>query len=168
MAWMARSAGRRWALGLAAALPLLLGGCLDGQPRRDGALGRQLAPLGSLRDPSLGDSWLALINGSGGRERVVLIDLRGRRPVPVPGLSRPDAQPISVSVDNRGDRLALVRQLEGRTELVLSRRSSQSLRPIPMVPAGVPRQVQLRADGRQLAVQVSRNGLWQIDLIPVP
>jgi hypothetical protein len=25
--------------------------------------------------------------------------------------------------------------------------------------------VSLRADGRELAVQVSRNGLWQVDLI---
>ncbi|SBO44684.1 hypothetical protein [Cyanobium sp. NIES-981] len=168
---MARHAVRRWAwaLGLTA-LPVLLAGCLGlgNQPRPDGALSRQLAQLGSQRDPSLGDTWLALINGSGGRERVILIDLRNRRPVALPGLNRPDAQPISVSVDSRGDQLALVRQLEGRTELVLYRRSSQGLRPIPMVPAGVPRQVQVRADGRQLAVQVSRNGLWQIDLIPLP
>jgi hypothetical protein len=147
---------------------VLLAGCLEAQPRPDVGLNRQLAQLGSQRDPSLGDTWLALISGSGGREQVLLIDLRSRRPVPLPGLNRPDAQPISVSVDSPGDLLALVRQLEGRTELVLYRRSTQSLRPIPLVPAGVPRQVQLQADGRQLAVQVSRNGLWQIDLIPLP
>jgi hypothetical protein len=32
----------------------------------------------------------------------------------------------------------------------------------------IPTQVSLRADGRQLAVQVSRNGLWQIDLVELP
>jgi hypothetical protein len=37
-----------------------------------------------------------------------------------------------------------------------------------MAPAGVPRQVQIRADGRELAVQVSRSGLWQVDLIQLP
>jgi hypothetical protein len=36
------------------------------------------------------------------------------------------------------------------------------------VPPGVPLAVQLRADGRELAVQVSRNGLWQVDLIQIP
>jgi hypothetical protein len=32
----------------------------------------------------------------------------------------------------------------------------------------VPRQVNLSADGRLLAVQISRNGLWQVDLIELP
>jgi hypothetical protein len=75
---------------------------------------------------------------------------------------------VSVSVDAAGERIALVRQLEGRTELVLYRRSVQSLQPIPMVPGGVARQVQLQADGRQLAVQVSRGGIWQVDLVQIP
>lgn len=149
-------------------LAVLLAGCLGPQPRPDSMLNRQLEQLGNSRDPSLSGPWLALINADGGRERVRLIDLRNRRPVPLPGLNRPDTQPISVSVDARGEQLALVRQLEGRTELVLYRRSSQSLRPIAMAPAGVPRQVQIRADGRELAVQVSRRGLWQVDLIQLP
>jgi phosphohistidine swiveling domain-containing protein len=51
---------------------------------------------------------------------------------------------------------------------VLYRRSVQSLQPIPMVPGGVARQVQLQADGRQLAVQVSRGGIWQVDLVQIP
>ncbi|MGB7565250.1 MAG: hypothetical protein WBM08_10925, partial [Prochlorococcaceae cyanobacterium] len=61
-----------------------------------------------------------------------------------------------------------VRQLDGRTELVLYRRSLRSLQPLPMEPPGVPRQVQLSANGRLLAVQVSRGGLWQVDLIELP
>jgi hypothetical protein len=32
----------------------------------------------------------------------------------------------------------------------------------------VPRQVLLQADGRQMAVQVSRAGLWQVDLVKIP
>jgi hypothetical protein len=51
---------------------------------------------------------------------------------------------------------------------VLYRRSLASLQPIAIHPEGVPRQLSLRADGRELAVQVSRNGLWQVDLIAVP
>ena len=61
-----------------------------------------------------------------------------------------------------------MRQLEGRTELVLYQRRAAALQPLPLQPAGVPPRVQLRADGRQLAVEVSRNGLRQIDLIDWP
>lgn len=146
----------------------LLSGCMGSVPLPIGPLNRQLESLGANRDPSLSGRWLALISGKGGREQVVLVDLERQLPLPLPGLNRADAQPLSVSVDGAGDRIALVRQLEGRTELVLYRRSLQSLQPIAMVPSGVPRQVQLQADGRQMAVQVSRAGLWQVDLVKIP
>jgi hypothetical protein len=146
----------------------LLSGCMGSMPLPIGPLNRQLESLGANRDPSLSGRWLALISGKGGREQVVLVDLERQQPLPLPGLNRADAQPLSVSVDGAGDRIALVRQLEGRTELVLYRRSLQSLQPIAMVPSGVPRQVLLQADGRQMAVQVSRAGLWQVDLVKIP
>ena len=146
----------------------LLSGCMGSMPLPIGPLNRQLESLGANRDPSLSGRWLALISGKGGREQVVLVDLERQQPLPLPGLNRADAQPLSVSVDGAGDRIALVRQLEGRTEVVLYRRSLQSLQPIAMVPSGVPRQVQLQADGRQMAVQVSRAGLWQVDLVKIP
>lgn len=155
-----------WGAGLGVAL--LLAGCMGGMPVPVAGLNRQLEQTGTSREPALADRWLALINGRGGREQVLLLDLQRQLPVPLPGLNRPDAQPLSVAVDDAGERLALVRQLEGRTELVLYRRSLASVQLIPMVPAGVPRQVSLRADGRELAVQVSRNGLWQVDLIQLP
>lgn len=151
-----------------AALLLLLAGC-GGMPLQPmGGLNEQLQRAGSGRAPSLGLGWLAWISGRAGREQVQLVELSRGAPVPLPGLNRPDAQPLSVSVDGRGERLALVRQLDGRTELVLYRRSLQSLQPLPMEPPGVPRQVQLSANGRLLAVQVSRGGLWQVDLIELP
>ena len=131
-------------------------------------LNSRLEAIGANRDPALSGRWLALISGRGGREQVLLLDLERQQPVDLPGLNRADAQPVSVSVDAAGERIALVRQLEGRTELVLYRRSVQSLQPIPMVPNGVARQVQLQADGRQLAVQVSRGGIWQVDLVQIP
>ena len=146
----------------------LLSGCMGSMPLPIGPLNRQLESLGANRDPSLSGRWLALISGKGAREQVVLVDLERQQPLPLPGLNRADAQPVSVSVDSAGERIALVRQLEGRTELVLYRRSLQSLQPIAMVPSGVPRQVQLQADGRQMAVQVSRAGLWQVDLVQIP
>lgn len=154
---------------LAAAMGLLLSGCGSNLlPIPLTGLNRQLEQAGGHHDPALGDGWLSAIQQRGGRQQVVLIDLKQQLPVPLPGLNRPDALPISISVDARGERLVLLRQLEGRAEVVLYRRSLMSLQPIGMGPGAIPTAVQLRADGRQLAVQVSRNGQWQIDLIDLP
>jgi hypothetical protein len=164
--------GRTWRVG-AALLTTVMGGsllmgCMGAMPIPRSALNHQLEQAGGNRDPSLGQRWLALIQQRGGREQVQLLDLQRQLPVPLPGLNRPDALPISISTDANGERLALVRQLGGRSEVVLYRRSLQSLQPIAMAPDSIPTLVNLRADGRQLAVQVSRNGLWQIDLVDLP
>ena len=153
---------------IAAATGLLLGGCLAPMPQPVVPLNSRLEAIGANRDPALSGRWLALISGRGGREQVLLLDLERQQPIELPGLNRADAQPVSVSVDAAGERIALVRQLEGRTELVLYRRSLMAVQPIAIDPAGVPRQVSLSADGRVLAVEVSRGGLWQIDLLELP
>jgi hypothetical protein len=155
-------------LGTGLAMALLLAGCLPPLPRPLTGLNQQLEGAGPARSPSLAGRWLALIVNSGERDRVQLVDVELQRPVPLPGLERPDAQPLSVAVAADGEKLALVRQVEGRTELVLYRRNLMSLQPVVLQPAGVPRRVALRADGRELAVEVSRQGLWQVDLIEVP
>jgi hypothetical protein len=147
---------------------LLVGGCSGALPRPLGGIDRQLDGAGAGRAPNLSGRWLALIARRQERDQVLLVDLERQGPVPLPGLNRPDAQPVSVAVDAGGERLAVVRQLEGRTELVVYRRSLMGVERIPMQPAGVPRRVSLRADGRELAVEVSRDGLWQIDLITLP
>lgn len=164
--------GRTWRLGATLLTTVmgsaLLTGCMGAMPIPRSALNHQLEQAGGNRDPSLGQRWLALIQQRGGREQVQLLDLQRQLPVPLPGLNRPDALPISISTDANGERLALVRQLGGRSEVVLYRRSLQSLQTIAMAPDSIPTLVNLRADGRQLAVQVSRNGLWQIDLVDLP
>jgi hypothetical protein len=71
-------------------------------------------------------------------------------------------------VDRLGQRFALVRSLEGRTELLIYERNLALLRPIPLLPAGVPAKVALSGDGRVLAVQVSREGRWQVEVINLP
>jgi hypothetical protein len=153
---------------VAIALTLPLSGCLGPMPVPMGSLNRRLAQQGSQREPSLSGSWLAAITSRRGRDQVDLVEVDQQRPVPLPGLNRPDAQPLSVSVSAAGDRLVVVRQVEGRTELVLYRRALMSSEPIPMVPVGVPRRATLRADGRQIAVEVSREGVTQVDLISLP
>lgn len=155
-------------LGLTLLIACLLWACGATPLRPLPAINQRLEQAGHTRDPSLSGRWLALISGRNGRERVELVDLEQNRPLPLPGLNRPEAQPLSVSVDAAGERVALIRQRDGRTELALYRRSRQSLQPLPLEPPGVPRQVQLSADGRVLAVQVSRSGLWQVDLIELP
>ena len=81
---------------------------------------------------------MASLGQRNGRERVELTDLRSRSPVPLPGLNRADAQPISVSVSADGQRLAVVQQREDRTELVLYRRNVGATQRLPLDPPGVP------------------------------
>ena len=148
---------------------VLMTGCSSPRPTpRPDLNGLLRQSVNSRRDPSLGGRWLASLGQRNGRERVELIDLRDRSPVPLPGLNRADAQPISVSVSADGTRLAVVQQRDERTELVLYRRSVGTVRRLPLEPPGVPRAVSLNADGRRLAVQVSRGGRWEVDLIRLP
>ncbi|MFM2174496.1 MAG: hypothetical protein RLZZ54_2423 [Cyanobacteriota bacterium] len=147
---------------------LLLVGCQGGLQPLPG-LNQQLSRLGESQSPSLASDWLALIaTRPGGRAQVQLIDRRRNAPVPLLGLNRPDSLPISVAVDQRGEHLAVVRQRDDRSELVLYRRSIQATQLVPIEPAGVPSRVTISADGRVLAVEVSRSGLWQVDLLELP
>ena len=152
---------------------LLLGLCLIGcgpsglRPERGISSALQRSS-DSRRWPSMGNRWLASIASRNGRERVELVDLRNGQPVPLPGINQADAQPISVSVSADGNRIALVRSREGRTELMLFRRGVGLLQRLPVEPAGVPREVSLDGSGRLLAVQVSRQGRWEVDLIRLP
>jgi len=157
-----------WSMGMGLSLSVLLAGCMGPMPVPMGALNGQLVQQGSHRDPSLSGRWLALIANRNGRDQVELVDVERQRPVPLPGLNRPDALPLSVGVDGAGERVAVVRQVANRTELVLYRRGLMSTETIPMAPAGVPRRAALRADGREMAVEVSRDGRVQVDLIQVP
>jgi len=150
-------------------LPLLVLGCSGPRPKPVPELNGLLRQnVSSRRDPSLSQRWLASLSLRDGRERVDLIDLNSRRPVPLPGLNRADALPISVSVSADGERLAVVQQREARTELLLYRRGVGTVQRLPLEPAGVPRAVSLNGNGKRLAVQVSRNGRWDVDLIRLP
>ena len=148
---------------------VLVTGCSSNRPTpRPDLNGLLRQSVNSRRDPSLGGRWLASLGQRNGRERVELIDLRTRSSIPLPGLNRADAQPISVSVSANGQRLAVVQQREDRTELVLYRRNIGATQLLPLDPPGVPRSVSLDGAGRRLAVQVSRNGRWDVDLIRLP
>ena len=122
----------------------------------------------SRRLPSMGQRWLASLASRNGRERVELIALNNDTPVPLTGINQADSQTISLSVSGDGQRIALVRQREERTELMLYRRTASALQRLPINPPGVPRSVSLNGNGRLLAVQVSRKGRWDVDLIRLP
>ena len=122
----------------------------------------------SRRLPSMGQRWIASLASRNGRERVELIDLSNDTPVPLNGINQADSQTISLSVSGDGQRIAMVRQREERTELMLYRRSASALQRLPINPPGVPRSVSLNGNGRLLAVQVSRRGRWDVDLIRLP
>ena len=116
----------------------------------------------------MGQRWLASLASRNGRERVELIDLNNDTPVPLTGINQADSQTISLSVSGDGQRIALVRQREERTELMLYRRTASALQRLPINPPAVPRSVSLNGNGRLLAVQVSRKGRWDVDLIRLP
>jgi len=154
---------------MALLLGLCLMGCGPSGLRRERGISNALQRSSdSRRWPSMGNRWLASIASRNGRERVELVDLRNGQPVPLPGINQADAQPISVSVSADGNRIALIRSRDGRTELMLYRRGVGILQRLPVEPAGVPREVSLDGSGRLLAVQVSRQGRWDVDLIRLP
>ena len=64
-----------------------------------------------------------------------------------------------------GERLALVRQRDDQTELLIYRRKVGSIERLQIIPKGIPRSVSLSANGRRVAVQVSREGRWDVDLM---
>ena len=148
---------------------VLLSGCQGLRLQPLMGVNTRLSTPGDDRSPSMarqGVVWIA--PGPAGQHQVRWFDLASGMGGPLPGLNRPDAQPISVSVDAKGSRIALVRSLDGRTELLLYNRNLASVRPLMLVPAGVPARVALSADGQQLAVQVSRCGRWEVEVMRVP
>ena len=147
-------------------LLLYLGGCVRGNMEPLTGINQALFQFSSsYREPSLGTKWLVFLSNSQGKDKIEMIDIRSRRRVPLPGINRADAQPISVSVSANGERLALVRQRLDRTELLLYRRSVGTLQQIELSPKGIPRRVSLDSSGRILAVQVSREGRWDVEVI---
>ncbi len=70
-----------------------------------------------------------------------------------------------MSVSANGERLALVRQRGDQTELLLYQRSLGTVQRLELSAKGIPRKVSLDGFGRLLAVQVSRDGRWDVDLI---
>ncbi len=125
-------------------------------------------PYENHREPKLGLKWLAVLTKSNEREQIELIDLRLRRKVNLPGLNRSDALPISLAVNSNGNRVVFVRQRGDLTELYMYRRGIGTLQKLDLSPKGVPRRVSIDGSGRILAVEVSREGRWDIDIIRIP
>ncbi|GCE65605.1 biopolymer transporter [cyanobiont of Ornithocercus magnificus] len=117
------------------------------------------------RSPAMGQQMLATIANRDNHDEIELFDLRTNRNIALPNLNQTDVQPISVSIDADAERVAIVRQREGRAELVIYLRSLGSLQQLELNPPGVPRHVSLDATGQFLAVEVSRAGVWQTDLL---
>ncbi len=119
----------------------------------------------SYREPSLGNKWIVSLVNYQGKDKIEMIDMNSRKRVPLPGLNRADSQPISVSLSANGERLALIRQRADQTELLIYRRRVGTLQRIELIPKGIPRRVSLDSSGKVLAVQVSREGKWDVEVI---
>ncbi len=145
---------------------LSVGGCFRGDMRPVRSFNESLEQIyPSQREPSMGKEWLVSLVNSQGKDKIEMIHIPTRRKVPLPGLNRADSQPISVSVSGDGERLALIRQRYDQTELMIYRRSVGTLKRIELSPKGIPRRVSLDNSGQILAVQVSRDGRWIVEVI---
>ncbi len=147
---------------------IVLNGCTSNGMRSIYRLNDSLfQSASSYREPALGQQWLVTLANHQGREKIELLDLRRRRKVALPGINRADSQPISVSVSANGERLAFIRQRGDQTELLLYRRNIGTVQRLQITPKGVPRRVSLDGAGRILAVQVSRDGRWDVDILRI-
>ena len=143
-----------------------LSGCLNSNMRPIYGLNNALLQSSSsVREPSLGQKWIVVLLNKQGKDKIEMIDILTKQKVPLPGLNRADSQPISVSISANGERLALIRQRADKTELLIYRRKIGSLQRIELNPKGIPRRVSLDGSGRVLAVQVSRDGKWDVEVI---
>jgi len=122
----------------------------------------------NFREPSLGLNSLAILVNQNGREKIRLIDLKTRRVIALPGINRSDSQPISLSINSDGTRIAFISQREDQTELFVYRIKSARLQRLDLRPKGIPKRVSMNGSGSLLAVQVSRDGRWFIDFIKIP
>ena len=147
-------------------LLIALCGCATGDIRAMKGLNESIfQSSSSYREPSFGTQWLVSLVNYQGKDKIEMINMLNRNRVPLPGLNRADSQPISVSVSSNGDRLAFIRQREDKTELLIYRRRLGTLQQIELSPRGIPRRVSLDSSGRVLAVQVSREGRWDVEVI---
>ena len=145
---------------------LYLGGCLNAKIKPIRGLNTSLAAISSsYREPSLGNEWLVSLVNIQGKDKIEMIHIKSRRKIPLPGINRADSQPISVSVSANGERLAFIRQRADKTELLIYRRRPGTLQRVELSPKGIPRRVSLDGSGKILAVQVSRDGRWDIQVI---
>ena len=116
---------------------MLMTGCSSPRPTpRPDLNGMLRQSVNSRRDPSLGGRWLASLGQRNGRERVELIDLRSRSPVPL----LDHGQALSIGTDADADRLGIstveARQRDGAAAAQVDQ--FDPLPPIALAQAGQP------------------------------
>ena len=118
----------------------------------------------SYKEPDLGIEFLIAIGNRDGRDVIQMIEIRSRQRIPLPGINRSDSQPINLSISGNSEKIAFIRQRSGETELMVYNRRNNSLRRLEIIPKGVPHNLSMDGLGRFLAVQISREGKWDIDI----
>ncbi len=121
----------------------------------------------SHREPSLGNGLLVTLANKKGREVIEMIDVKNGKRIALPGLNSANTHTINMSISSNGQLIAFIRQRGENTELLLYRRNQGTIRKLDIIPKGVPKQVAIDGLGRIVAVQVSRNGRWDIDVINI-
>jgi len=139
----------------------VIAGCVGPAERTPGALQDR-----SQEDPALSGSGekLAVIVKQQGRPTVQLRDLRNGQILPLRHFSRhqPHSSP---SLSWNGRYLAAITQRGRRRQVVIEDRLSGRLLPLRLPGGREPVRLSLSPDARQLAVQVTDQGHWRVELL---
>ncbi len=124
---------------------------------------KQLAA--SHSQPTLSKRLLATLSNKQEKIFIELIDIQTLRREPLPKLNSSEGQPITLSISADGKTLAVIRKRAEEYELLVYKIKSGKFKRIPIIPRGIPKEISLSGRGRILAVEINRNGKWDIDLI---
>ncbi len=117
------------------------------------------------KKPSLSKNLLATLINREDRDIIHLIDIRNMKRIPMGALNTPNTEPISISLSANGERIALIRKRGITSQLILYQRKSGRIQEIELKQLGNPTKVSIGGKGKILAVEVTRQGKKEIDLI---
>jgi len=109
--------------------------------------------------------YLAFVSNRGGSSEISLYDLRTKRLLPLPSISRNDAIAESPSLSYTGRYLVYVASDRGRPEIELYDRISRRIQVLTSGYRGWVRNPNISADGRYVVFETGRRGQWDIEVI---
>ena len=113
-------------------------------------------------DPQISGRYMTYVSDRRGRQEIFLFDMRDRRLIPLPGLSRFDNIVSHPSVSENGNWIVFAANQDGRTGIYLYRRNLRQVRNLVPTLKGEVRNPSISARGDRIAFEVSTQGQWDI------